>query len=720
MTKFLVITEGAAEAALSQGEVQLREPFLSEGGDYGITRMDDAAHDAVAFATARDSREPRYAVISVDELNRLPAKAARDVFARIHRVLKASYKFPIRLPTSWSEYHHQNRFAFFAVPKEWGSYRWIADYDDHRKCVNFSQLSSAAGPIVLETLRPGTSPDLAEALETALIAARNARRTDTTLESLVSRVDFDAIGGGAISKSYMYEEWTNRLSASQQKVLEIPPLSSIRIVGHAGTGKTLALCLRTIFECRSAEKEKKPIRILFTTHSWAMAERVDETLTTLNGGTPRVEITVFPLLQILIDALGGSAASSLSILGDDSTDGRKRQIEIIGELVQSFSSSDRKSFTAAGLSKHIAEALDSAGTSIERAELVEDIYQEINGVLSADAVSLGDQRKVDEYLKQDRADDMPPFRRRGDRLLALATYGRFIHRLRDGGYVTTDQLVSDVVRILETFSWAVRREAEGYDVIVVDELQLFDAQERFALTLLTRSPQQAAFVSAEDPSQGIFSAISPAWRKGLPEKKLAAPIEFREAHRFDAGVLRFVTHLYRCFPLNTQAIAIGDTSINSGATPELFQETTLEGIAQRVSAIAMEEQATQAAEDRLAIIDLDGAAEPVARALNYRGLKVTILHSLDDVEKLSYSRRSIVVGPWQFLGGTQFTSVVVISQSGTTSSSTFGRLRELTGVYVASSRAAKRLSLVVAGKLHPAIESALSQGLIKKGDVKKH
>ena len=97
------------------------------------------------------------------------------------------------------------------------------------------------------------------------------------------------------------------------------------------------------------------------------------------------------------------------------------------------------------------------------------------------------------------------------------------------------------------------------------------------------------------------------------------------------------------------------------------------------------------------------------------GQNVVEVLSLDDVDKLSYSRRSVVVGEWQFLGGTQFSHVIVVASHGSRANSTFARVRELTALYVAASRAARWLCLVIGGDVHPEVQNAVDEGVLHNG-----
>lgn len=111
----------------------------------------------------------------------------------------------------------------------------------------------------------------------------------------------------------------------------------------------------------------------------------------------------------------------------------------------------------------------------------------------------------------------------------------------------------------------------------------------------------------------------------------------------------------------------------------------------------------------------DVDAELIA-SLQGHGLVVTRLESFDDVEQLSYRRRSIVVSPWQFIGGTQFAHVLVLALGINEQTSQFGRLREMIAVYLSCSRAADTLKIICASYIPPVLSDASEQGFLHKQD----
>ena len=705
-TSYIAVTEGAAEVLASRADSLSTPPFIADNGDEVSYR--EAGDNGVIWS-GKDKTGCRFALLPAAELKTFPADTVpAEVFARILRTIRSTAKFPIRLPISWSEYHFKSLIAFFALPRTVDSVRWIAEIDDSQKSVKFLELTTPSKPQELEKFVAPTTPNLREQIDAAVSATTyKAAEKD---KGFVDRVDFDAIGSAAISKSLTSEEWFDKLTPAQKDVLEIDPGSSVRIVGPAGSGKTLTLCLRALSQVKMAERAGQPIRALFATHSWAMAERIDDTLTGLNAGQPVSSITVYPFLQILNEIVGGSILRGLRLLGDDSTDGRRLQMGYILDSLLAITATDRTLLRAQGLTSLYAEAIEQDGAA--RAEAVENIYEEINGILLAEGLIPGDRRKEGEYLSRVRGDELPPFPLRGDRAMVLLVYRGFLLRLREREFITTDQLVSDATKVLETFAWGVKRESEGFDLILIDELQLFDAQERFALALLASSPEETAFVTAEDPSQGLFSSISPAWQKDVPSRKVRRQVELSAPLRFTPGILSFVYRLYRAFPLNAQALSIKALDSQEGR-PYVVQETSVEEAMRHACELARSVAGQLASTSRLALISVDGSAASLANSLRGLGVRNTVeIVSLDDVEKLSYARRAMVVGEWQFLGGTQFTHVIVVGANGMAGKSTFMRLRELTALYIACSRAARWLCLVLAGESHPEVLRAIEEGLL--------
>ncbi|AJY46234.1 hypothetical protein TM49_11980 [Martelella endophytica] len=400
---------------------------------------------------------------------------------------------------------------------------------------------------------------------------------------------------------------------------------------------------------------------------------------------------------------GHVGSSKIEVIGDDSSDGRNRTIEIISDVVSSLTD-----FSPSGLSTWVTEGLRSDAGTKPRRELVINLYEEITGVLSASGVAPDDVEATRLYLRAQREDWMPPFNSIQDRGLVIAAYRAFLRDLVDRASITTDQFILDSIRILETFSWRMRRETEGYDFILVDELQLFDPQERACLELLGRTKTGVPFISAEDPSQGVFSSLN-ARHSTTPNK----PVYLETLHRFKKGIFDFISFIYRQFPLNALPLRIENSSDDDIIRPVHYICDLGEDPVETVIAITSNIADSSSSNITTCVITVGEDEGSISDALKMNGIHCTQLKSFDDVEKLAYVRRTVVVSPWEYIGGTQFDQVIVAAIGISQPESQFAKLREMISVYLACSRASQSLYIVTQGYAPSVITSAQEQGLIK-------
>jgi len=221
--------------------------------------------------------------------------------------------------------------------------------------------------------------------------------------SLSSKVDLQAIGSDAVASHLDYENWMPRLTNSQLSIINHPIESSIRIVGPAGSGKTLALCMRAMRIAADPTVISAGKKIVVATHSWAMAERIDGILCSLNNGQLPKNIAVFPLLSLLEMHAGNIGNQKINLIGNDSTDGKRKSAKIIQDILL------KNSVNNIDLSVWIQEALAASNDSRKRSELIVDIYEEISNVLTASGVAPDDPESKKKYIHGTREDWMPPF-----------------------------------------------------------------------------------------------------------------------------------------------------------------------------------------------------------------------------------------------------------------------------------------------------------------------
>jgi len=701
MSKYIAVTEAVFDLCLLSENF---DEYFTPGTQQGIHKLDLPA-DITAYVTAKEAEKPYFALINSECLLELAAMdvSPGDIYRRIARVVKSFKTPPIHLPRQWSEYHHKNLLAFFALSKGSSSKRWIADLDGDNNCVRFDVLSSSAADVDLAMHTPVAWPESLPEIISRFSEVKSELVTAPIANSLTAEVDLKAIGSSSVTHNRTYEQWLGDLTESQSRIIGHPIDTSIRIVGPAGSGKTLALCMRAIQLSRNDEVIAKGSKILVATHSWAMAERIDGVLTTLNGGQAYSGITTLPLLALLEQHVGSFGHNRVELIGDDSSDGRVKSLDIIRGIV----SNGGEGAGTPSLSEWIKHGLNAKEDSRSRLELILNLYEEISGVISASGIAIDDQDSIRSYINSNREDWMPPFVSAADRGYVISIYRKFMQELIDRSSITTDQFILDAIRVLETFTWRMRKETEGYDYILVDELQLFDPQERSALELLGRSKRGVPFITAEDPSQGVFAALNT--RSGIAQNE---PVYLDTVHRFNAEIFALINFFYQKFPLNAVPLRIDDHQKSSDKQPGLYSlASDLEAIEQAVK-LAQRSYVEATSNDRICIATLGDIDNVLIEALEAQKLPIKRLASFDDVEQLSYTKRSIIVAPWQFVGGTQFSHVILIAAGTSQPQSQFGKLRELISIYLSCSRAAQSLNIVCSSYVPSVIWEAKEQNLL--------
>ncbi|MGH9962333.1 MAG: hypothetical protein ACREBC_35320, partial [Pyrinomonadaceae bacterium] len=132
-------------------------------------------------------------------------------------------------------------------------------------------------------------------------------------------------------------------------------------------------------------------------------------------------------------------------------------------------------------------------------------------VLDADGVRDSVERRV-KYLDEKRKSWMMNLATREEREVMLALYTRFRQQLRDMGAIGIDQMIADYLGFLDSFRWDNIRRKEGFDAVFVDELHLFNRQERMVFRDLMRDDSKAPIVlmayDAKQSSRDTFVGMT--------------------------------------------------------------------------------------------------------------------------------------------------------------------------------------------------------------------
>ena len=290
------------------------------------------------------------------------------------------------------------------------------------------------------------------------------------------------------------DDWyKSRLTDRQRQFVDHPLTSSVRLVGAAGTGKTLALVVKCVRELKKARSEGVKARFLFLTHATKSALDIENQVLAmepelgiefLGSDVPELVVTT---LYALANRQMRYDLDSLTPVSLDGHDGRAFQADLLNVVIQAFRHGDWVVYKRA-CSEPFSAYMEAEETSMERRFFLWEVLNEFACVLDAEGVRSGTARR-EQYLTERRKSWMMSLATKEEREVLLALYDSFRAQLREMRAIGGDQMVTDFLNHLDSFRWEATRRDEGFDALFVDELHLFNRQERLVFRHLLRSPE---------------------------------------------------------------------------------------------------------------------------------------------------------------------------------------------------------------------------------------
>lgn len=537
--------------------------------------------------------------------------------------------------------------------------------------------------------------------------------------ALDDNYNFDLFFGDEKQQHYTFDDWMRVLSPMQKSFLAKNTSTGIRLYGPAGTGKTLVMELKAI----KLFMENPEARILFTCHSWSVAFQVSDFISNLNSVAGN-QIDVVPLLTLAQSKIQEKNLDAIT-LGDDNYSGKIEQIKILNSIILDYRKSDwvvQKKFC----SKEFIENFESI--SSENNNYTWDIMIEISCNLMANGI-MPNSFDFEKYNSLERRNWMIPLVAKYEKKVIFDIYCNLMNYLDSIGKITTDQIINDYINFLTTFTWLRLRKNEGYDFIFIDEMQLFNAQEKLALSYLTKNPEKyPVLIMAMDPKQSveqiysdygitkIFNGVNPEIEKMMGESENVC---LDAAYRYSRDILNFLKHIDSSYPAM-------DFMDNWNNNIKKVISKQIDGIKPKFILCENEESeinfAIKKAEElaggmRVALLTLQDALFPkiIKKVENKNEFK--IVDSLMITHTLKYVKRNIFISKPSYVIGLQFDAIILVGcysiyKETQPNQSCYIR-RFLSDLYLGSSRA-KSMLFLVGNKTAPQIPSVLQNAINEK------
>ena len=726
--KTIVITEAALTAA-SYPDFPARDLLAGTPPaefEYLVIRE---GPDSILVATGTCDLSSRLLVIGSAlsrNLSRLPVEEHGTLFDRSVRFGLRSFNKSIALSPNSMPYRKGSRSSVFASGAS--TLRILAEEGFQGSCnvyVYDLEEASAVQDLALH------NPD-ANAYERALTSLPELFATPVPLHSNDGPVELGWQASDKVAKGFAYDEWLPLLSKEQKNfVVEREIVGPLRVRGAAGTGKTLSMVLKALTVVKTSNV---PVRILFLTHSWAVAGKVDELVRSVGRDIPGADsIDVYPLMELARQrdySLVGRRP-----LGLDSEAGITEALKVISELVESFKTADWVAYRS-GCSTGLARRMDAAVGTRERRDLHWDLLSEFGGVFAAEGL-LARAADRERYLRVRRMAYMMRLETPTDREVVFALWRSFLAYLKENGLIATDQIISDYLNDLRTFFWEAKRSIDGYDYVFVDEMHLFNAQERLVFhNLLADGDSSPKVVMALDPRQSpreVFAGVEDEGTRGgtsiYERAQLPNPgkVDFLEVYRSTPELTQLTRTVLDAVPALDMGddwnLPVGGSMLACGPLP---QYKVVDNIAETyATAIATAKSLLNEArrhDGQVAILCMDydrflRLRDP-AQAQNKKSIYV--ISSRDDVERLRYLSQRIVFSTPEYVAGLQFDTVVLVDANADLvpdgAYSGAAERRFLSELYLGLSRAERRLVVLASrdgGGLTRFLATPASNGLME-------
>lgn len=598
-----------------------------------------------------------------------------DAFERILRVARTMITRTGAIPVYWRPYHAGSLISFQSNTRSTGEDgRVIVDTNAilERHIYAFA-LDRTKGSL------DGASFDEDALLEVTELIPSVANATE------LPRSDVTELNGAlrlssslpqVETKKLSYNEWyTARLTNEQRKFVDSELTQSSRLVGPAGSGKTVALTVKALKSVKEAQENSAPYRALFLTHALSTAVLVEDLVDSMDPSgqvllAPQ-QNTTFEVTTIFALAnrhmhydLEGLAPISL-----DGTEGRKLQFELLQSLLQEFQDDDWIAYKA-DCSVEFIRNIESDAENATHRIFVWELMNEFACVLDADGIRSTRDRKK-HYIEEIRKPWMMPLNTKVEREVVLELYQRFRAQLKDMKTLGVDQMIADYLNWLDSNRWEALREKLGYDVVFVDELHLFNRQERTVFRHLMKDPDAMPVVvmayDAKQSPRDTFSDLRTDKSKSYwADAKLGKTEKYEliDVFRYTPQITSALACIDQCFPGQNLdddwPNYNGVSKIADGPVPTL---STLKSTIECFDSIfprAKDLQRKMPLGKRVAILCASNHLfDSYASAGKYKD-DFVIISSREDLPKIKTASKKYILSTPEFVAGLQFDTILLI------------------------------------------------------------
>jgi superfamily I DNA/RNA helicase len=504
----LVINELLKTREFQTSEFQLSKDFneclFTEADSWmNINNIAIVKHENATYCFRKDMKENKGILIDLDQLSEIRKKDISERLSIVMKVLRFATKYWNNHPMTNSELRIQDTTTYCIIPLPFVVNNYykilIETKPDSRRLEkrNIDCLICYKDGYNKPLVSDPSLTNLRKALDSVEFAfSKMSSEIKTGNESTFGSYQIADEKKHTEIKGFIgYESWKSFLTDTQKKFIYNKNLTTSRIEGPAGSGKTLSLILRAMFLLKKFYIENEQFRLIFITHSTATKDNIKNIISNeMNSSifdryASLVSINVTTLLEWCIEN-GNMRISLNDCLEPDALDSKQMQILYIEEIYKQFHSNEYISTYQHLISKPLKDYIESIDSYL----LYDNLQKEFSIFIKGQA-----NQDIEKY--KNLAKSVFPVKTTDDRGFLFRIFDQYQRKLEQINQFDVDDVILSAMGSLNTPIWKRIRNTQGYDYIILDETQLFNFNELSILQYINKEDCRDHISFSQDVSQ---------------------------------------------------------------------------------------------------------------------------------------------------------------------------------------------------------------------------
>ncbi len=528
--------------------------------------------------------------------------------------------------------------------------------------------------------------------------------------------------------NWTYDQWVNEgspLSLVQRKIFDGDILlkQPLRLIGAAGSGKTLLMQLLCIKRLEFAKQNNNSLRVFYVVHNNEMAETMINRFITLGAASYLNEnsnqrLTISTLFGYSQDRLG---LKNSSVIDKDAYQTKQFQRNLIKDCFKKVSVNFKEKIESSNFLKTLHKNLET-----------QDIYADLIGAEIGIAIKgrdLGNDEQ--KYVTSEK----PLTRFHGaltqaEREFIFKVYREYHSQLFENlETLDSDDIAISLLGHFRTPLWEMRRKSEGFDFVFIDETQLFNENERYLFHLLTKEDRAHLPIAlALDEAQALHGATTSGFGS-LGIENLSNQMLYT-VHRCTESILKLAFYMlqrtsdlftadFPDFTTNTITLVPDEHPLAIKPTLSVLETQSIgKSILREVRALRKKNIRQIAI-----VVHAEKYWSEIVEYFTKTDRELPVIVQLKRGEKIDQNTPIVVITRPEIVGGQEFDAVLAIgiekglvppivkNHSGLQTALEQQALREM---YLSFTRARYILIIVNSNQSHPSpiLKGAIDQGLI--------